>query len=241
MPDHNHREMLAASRAITKTINMIEVAWAQALPYGFTVTPGLRYYTQSAADFYFNPPWPKGYGGEGSLYTADTRLAAFGAITAGVIVGKTLWDGWNVSLRADFYRAHMSPRVTARWDGIATSAGTRRGAPGHGVDMADHVMAARQRVNLAVSAVGPELGGVLIDVCCHLQGLEVVEEASGFPQRSGKVVLLIALTMLARHYGLVSDAESLAPLRRRTLQWGAQDYRPTLRGPEQNGPETTAT
>jgi len=86
------------------TSNMLEAAWAQALPYGFTLTPGLRYYTQSAADFYFNPPWPRGYGGEGSLYSADTRLAAFGAITAGVIVGKSLWDGWNVSLRADFYR-----------------------------------------------------------------------------------------------------------------------------------------
>jgi len=31
------------------TTNMIEAAWAQALPYGFTLTPGLRYYTQSAA------------------------------------------------------------------------------------------------------------------------------------------------------------------------------------------------
>lgn len=93
------------------TSNMIEAAWAQALPYGFTLTPGLRYYTQSAADFYFNPPWPKGYGGEGSLYSADTRLAAFGAITAGVIVGKTLWEGWNVSLRADFYRQDPDWRI----------------------------------------------------------------------------------------------------------------------------------
>ena len=74
------------------TTNMVEAAWAQALPYGFTLTPGLRYYTQSAADFYYNPPWPTGYV-DGSVYTADTRLAAFGAITAGVIVGKTLWDG----------------------------------------------------------------------------------------------------------------------------------------------------
>ena len=86
------------------TSNMVEVAWAQALPYGWTVTPGLRYYTQSAADFYYNPPWPKGYGGEGALYSADTRLAAFGAVTAGVIVGTTVWDGWNVALRADMYR-----------------------------------------------------------------------------------------------------------------------------------------
>jgi hypothetical protein len=93
------------------TSNMIEAAWAQALPYGFTVTPGLRHYTQSAADFYFDPPWPKGYGGEGSLYSADTRLAAFGAITAGVTVGRTMWEGWNVSLRADFYRQDPDWRI----------------------------------------------------------------------------------------------------------------------------------
>ena len=85
------------------TSNMFEVAWAQALPWGFTVTPGLRFYTQTAADFYMNPPFPKGYV-DGQDYSADTRLASFGAITAGVIVGKTLWDGWNVSLRADYYR-----------------------------------------------------------------------------------------------------------------------------------------
>ena len=52
-----------------------------------------------------------GLRGEGSLYTADTRLAAFGAITAGVIVGKTLWDGWNVSLRADYYRQDPDWRI----------------------------------------------------------------------------------------------------------------------------------
>ena len=92
------------------TTNMVEAAWAQALPYGFTLTPGLRYYTQSAADFYYNPPWPTGYG-EGAFYTADTRLAAFGAITAGVIVGKTLWDGWTVSLRADYYRQDPDWRI----------------------------------------------------------------------------------------------------------------------------------
>ncbi|MFO1315546.1 MAG: DUF3570 domain-containing protein [Burkholderiales bacterium] len=108
------------------TSNMFEVAWVQSLPYGFTVTPGLRYATQSAADFYFNPPWPKGYGGEGTLYSADTRLAAWGAITAGVIVGKTLWEDWSISLRADYYRQDPDWRLggsgspgiktfTARW------------------------------------------------------------------------------------------------------------------------------
>jgi hypothetical protein len=107
------------------TSNMVEVAWAQALPYGFTVTPGLRYYTQNSADFYFNPPFPRGYV-DGREYTADTRLAAFGAMTAGVVIGKTLWDGWRVALRGDFYRqdpdwrfdGHGSPGIqtfSARW------------------------------------------------------------------------------------------------------------------------------
>jgi hypothetical protein len=85
------------------TSNMFEVAWVQALPMGFSVTPGLRYYTQSAADFYYNPPWPKGYK-EGQDYTADTRLAAFGALTGGVIVAKAFPEGWGVAFRADMYR-----------------------------------------------------------------------------------------------------------------------------------------
>lgn len=85
------------------TSNMVEAAWVQALPWGWSVTPGLRYYTQSAADFYMNPPFPKGFK-EGQDYSADTRLAAFGALTAGVIVGKTLQDGWSVAFRADMYR-----------------------------------------------------------------------------------------------------------------------------------------
>lgn len=90
--------------------NMVEAAWAQGLPYGFTVTPLLRYYTQSAASFYFNPPFPRGFV-EGQSYSADTRLAAFGAVTAGVTVGKVLWDGWRIALRADYYRQNPDWRL----------------------------------------------------------------------------------------------------------------------------------
>ncbi len=85
------------------TTNMLEGAWAQALPYGITVTPALRFYTQTAASFYMNPPFPKGYV-EGQDYSADTRLASFGAITAGITIAAPVWDGWNVSFRADYYR-----------------------------------------------------------------------------------------------------------------------------------------
>ena len=79
------------------------------------------------------------------------------------------------------------------------------------------------------AAVGPELCGVLIDVCCHLKGSKRRKRPKDWPQRSGKVVLQIALTRLARHYGLVSDAELTARARRKLPHWGTEDYRPKIR------------
>jgi hypothetical protein len=51
----------------------------------------------------------------------------------------------------------------------------------------------------ALMAVGPEVAGILVDICCELKGLEDAEKANGWPQRAGKVVLQIALTRLAKH------------------------------------------
>ncbi len=137
-------------------------------------------------------------------------------------------------LRADFTRGGLSPRVTAAWDGLASSGHDRRGAPGDAVHLRDSVVAARQRVSEALDAAGPELAGILLDVCCHLKGLEAAEQERGWPIRSGKVVLLLALSRLARHYGL-SVAEKPSGRTQRIQHWGDADYRPTLtawRGPE---------
>lgn len=104
-------------------------------------------------------------------------------------------------LRADFTRGHMTPRVTSNWSGI----GQTRGSGGGG-DMTDLIVASRQRVRLALEACGPEFSGLLLDVCCFLRGLEDVERERGWPSRSAKVVLQLALDRLARHYGLRSAA-----------------------------------
>lgn len=131
-------------------------------------------------------------------------------------------------LRADFHTAQMTPRVTASWDSTVPGDRQRRGAPGATMDVSEAVVAARQRVEIALRAVGPNLSGVLIDVCCLLQGLEQAERNGGWPKRAGKVVLQIALDGLARHYGLIAPA---AERQRRTPRhWGAPGYRPTVRG-----------
>jgi hypothetical protein len=133
-------------------------------------------------------------------------------------------------LRADFWFAQMTPRVTASWSKSAPSRRQRRGAPYAGQDLADNVVAARERVRRALAAVGPELAGVLIDVCCHLRSLGQAEQAAGWPQRAGKVILQLALRRLARHYGIEPAVPaSGAP---RIRHWGAAGYRPAVDGGE---------
>jgi len=105
-------------------------------------------------------------------------------------------------LRMDFERGQMSTRVTASWDAGAVSSRQARGAPGAGMETSDVVIAARQRVELALRAVGPELSGMLLDVCCFLKGIEQAERNGGWPQRAGKVVLQLGLAHLARYDGM---------------------------------------
>lgn len=131
-------------------------------------------------------------------------------------------------LREDLWRAQMTPRVTADWSGNAPGRRQRRAAPGAGLEMADSIVMARQRVHRALRAVGSDLAGLLIDVCGHLKGLEQLERGEGWPQRSGKFFLRLALTRLARHYGLIRDEDEDKVIGRRLRHWGAEDYRPTL-------------
>ncbi len=104
-------------------------------------------------------------------------------------------------LRAEFTRAQMSPRVTSSWE-----APSGRSSGGGAGEMTDLIVASRQRMQQAMAASGPEFSGLLIDVCCFLRGLEDVERERGWPPRSGKVVLQLALDRLARHYGLSCEA-----------------------------------
>ena len=131
-------------------------------------------------------------------------------------------------LRADYTRGQIMPRLGVNWDAVGSGGRQRGGAGGLG-ELTDAALAARRRVEKAIEAVGPELSGVLVDICCFLKGMEQVEAERGWPVRSAKVVLKSALGALARHY---------EPPRARpggnalfALHWGADDYRPALTPP----------
>ena len=105
--------------------------------------------------------------------------------------GKPLIDAAQFAagerLRADFTRAGLSPRVTANW--IAPVAQGRRGATGSPAAFADAVLAAKKRLERALAAVGNDFGGLLLDVCCFLKGLETVERERVWPPRTARIVL----------------------------------------------------
>jgi hypothetical protein len=120
-------------------------------------------------------------------------------------------------LRADFTLAQMMPRTTANWH--APVAGRHRDcASGH---LSDQVIAARQRLRHALDTAGPEFSGLLIDICCFLKKLDIVERERKWPARSAKVVLLLALERLARHYGYGAEVRGRAAAEMRS--WAAEE------------------
>lgn len=100
-------------------------------------------------------------------------------------------------LRQDFTVAGLSPHITMRWQPVASrSEGYRDGVEGLSITR----LAARERLNKALSSVGATLADLLLDSCCHLKGLEQIERERSWPPRSAKLALRCALESLNRHY-----------------------------------------
>jgi hypothetical protein len=124
-------------------------------------------------------------------------------------------------LARDFHYAALQPRVTQSYE-LRVGECMRPG--GGAADLKDSVIAARRRVAAAVDAMGPELSGVALDICCFEKGLETVERERQWPPRSAKLMLKTALLQLHRHYN------PPAPTTRRRHAWGGQGYRPEMSG-----------
>lgn len=103
-------------------------------------------------------------------------------------------------LRHDWEMAHRGPRVTMNWDMTIRDGGQSFSDKAYDPTPAE--LNAKLRLERALEALGPGLSDVVLHVCCRHEGLESAERTLNWPQRSGKVVLSIALSQLARHYGL---------------------------------------
>ncbi len=101
-------------------------------------------------------------------------------------------------LRADYERGGLSARVTMRWD-AAPPAGNRGGARSSDASLAR--IDAHRRFHDAVDHVGPGLSDICWRVICAGEGIGYAEKAMGWPARSGKLVLVLALDRLTRFYG----------------------------------------
>ena len=113
-------------------------------------------------------------------------------------------------LRRDLTLAQMLPSVTANWNAAAVKGPAGPGGPANATDTA---VAARQRASKALDVVGPDFAGLLLDLCGFLKGLEQIEQERGWPPRSAKVVVKLALARLADHYGLARSARGPAESR----------------------------
>ena len=91
--------------------------WVQPLGAGWTVTPHVRYYSQSAADFYTNTgiflisdngeltrEFPK-------FYSSDQRLSVFGTLSGGVTVEKQFTKGISLETGFEYYTHQGSLKI----------------------------------------------------------------------------------------------------------------------------------
>ena len=125
--------------------------------------------------------------------------------------------------REDFEKGQMQPKITANWE--APVAVRSRSARNQASELSDFALDIRARLNEAINYLGPELSGVVLDVCCFLKGMETVERERRWPPRSAKLMLKTALDQLARFYGLDASAVSRSASIR---TWATSDYRPKI-------------
>jgi len=98
-------------------------------------------------------------------------------------------------LRADYERSALSASITMRWDPVRVKSTGERG-----LSPSERQIAARQRFNGAITAAGKGLEDILWRVVCAGEALPDAEKSLGWPTRSGKLVLKIALERVADFY-----------------------------------------
>jgi len=101
--------------------------YLQSLPHDWTVTPSVRFYSQTAADFYL-PVDPEDPGRENYFFdlfmagtpfgilSMDQRLSSFGALTLGIKIEKRIAKDWIVDLKFENYEQRAGWSMTGGGD-----------------------------------------------------------------------------------------------------------------------------
>ena len=103
-------------------------------------------------------------------------------------------------LRGDFEQGGLAPRVTMSWEHMPIARG-KRSAPSPS-NPTDRMLNAKQRFDGGVAALGRDLSDIAWRVICAGEAMPTAEKSLGWPARSGKLVLRIALDRLADYYRL---------------------------------------
>ncbi len=103
-------------------------------------------------------------------------------------------------LRSDYEAANLGPRVTMQWNAAPVARGNRGG--GASLNPTEYALNAKRRFDEGVAALGRDLSDIAWRVICAGESIPIAEKAMGWPLRSGKLVLRIALDRLADYYRL---------------------------------------
>lgn len=97
-------------------------------------------------------------------------------------------------------RALLTPRLTMSYDGARS--GERKGGGNHVAEMSDTAAKARNKLNMLATKLPADCWNVAFDVCGMGKGLQVIETERNWPRRGAKLVLRVALELLALEFGL---------------------------------------
>jgi hypothetical protein len=110
-----------------------------------------------------------------------------------IAAARRLWDDWAIGQRG--LVAGSNWRAPPRGSTRRGPGGAQERAAAAGID-------ARRRVETALGVLPLSLAGAVQAACFEGAGFEALERQRRWPARSGKLVLKLALELLADHYGL---------------------------------------
>ena len=132
--------------------------------------------------------------GKRRTVTVNLAESPLGWLHARGHVDDRLYDAGE-RLRADYERAQLGANVTMRWDPVRV-----KPTGDTGLNASERQIAAKQRFDGALAEAGRGLQDILWRVVCAGEGLPQAEKSLGWPARSGKLVLRLALDRVADFY-----------------------------------------